>query len=338
MDRDGGGKVAKVAGAGLIGVLAIFGKVADDCGKAGLRASRSADDIARLGAKEADDFARLAPAGRKGAPHGAGPLGAPGYDALPPGGRLGVAEDLARHTGAGAEGLEQGARRAELTDEALKTAAEEGSLNMLDAWLSDDGESDEEDGEATDAASAPKPPWHTTPVLRVMWTFAPLAVDDLEAYLGRAPAAADLAGHGRLRNSDGALLMKPIFSGLPVSRSFGLREQLKAFVGYTLEGHDEQLRLWEGGAIAIDSLQSACLLRKQTCIVVACTRLDFAAASPCAATARSFLAASGRQKGPRAAIRVAIRARNEAKRDDIVIHAAAVVDGRPRFMHSRYGE
>ncbi|HMR76384.1 MAG TPA: hypothetical protein PKD61_14775, partial [Polyangiaceae bacterium] len=172
--------------------------------------------------------------------------------------------------------------------------------------------------------------------VRVLWTFAPLSADSLQAYLGHLPNSQERATQDRFRDS-AALVIKPVFSGLPVSKTFGLREDLKAFAGYTVSGDPTRLRLWEGApvkSIAITQLLSACLVRGQACMLLACTKLDWSSAEPCLLTARSLAEAATKQASRHAALRGAIAARNAAKRADLVIHSAAMVAGRPRFMRS----
>lgn len=317
MAEEGGSGLAKAVGVGAVGILAMLGKFADDCGRAGLHAGGAADDLARVGARQADDLARV----------GAKPAGELTH--LGSGRGAGVADDLTRAASpvALADDLSPGARSAELTDEALKAAAEEGSLTLLDTWLAG---SDEEQ-EAPEAAPGldPRP-------VRVLWTFAPLSVDSLEAYLGHSPDSRERAAHERFRDSD-ALVIKPVFSGLPVSKTFGLREDLKAFAGYTVSDDPTRLRLWEaapGNSILITQLLSACLVRGQACMLLACTKLDWSSAEPCMLTARTVVEAAAKHENRHAALRGAIAARNAAKRADLVIHSAAMVAGRPRFMRS----
>ena len=307
MAEGNGSAVAKAVGIGAVGVLAALGKFADDCGRAGLRAGGAADDLARVGAKPLDDLTHL----KAGRP-------------------AGVADDLARTSSpaALADELGPGARSADLSDEALKTAAEEGSLTLLDVWLSEQ-EEDEESHEA------PNPMLGSRPV-RVLWTFAPLAVDSLGAYLGHAPDQKERAGHQRFSDSAG-LVIKPVFSELPVSKSFGLRESLKAFSGYTRPDDPTRLRLWEGKAgdsVLITQLLSACLLKGQECMVLACTKSDLNASEPCLVVAKNVVKRAREAASSRAALKATVSARNAAKRHDLVIHTAAIVEGRPRFMHS----
>ncbi len=315
-DGNGSG-VAKAVGIGAVGVLAALGKFADDCGRAGVRAGGAADDLARVGARQADDLARV----------GAKPAG--DLTHLGSGRRMGVADDLARTASpaALADDLSPGARSAELTDEALKTAAEEGSLTLLDAWLA---EQDEDE-----APLEPNPTFGSRPV-RVLWTFAPLSGDSLEAYLGRSPNQEERSAHERFKDPAG-LVIKPVFSGLPVSKAFGLREHLKAFAGYTAPDDPTRLRLWEGKAgesIPITKLLSACLVKRQECMVIACTKLDLTASEPCLLVAKDLVKSATKAASPRAAIGKTISSRNAAKRADLVIHSAAIVEGRPRFMQS----
>lgn len=317
MAEEGGSGLAKAVGVGAVGILAMFGKLADDCGRAGLHAGAAADDLARVGARQADDLARV----------GAKPAGELTH--LGSGRGAGVADDLTRAASpvALADDLSPGARSAELTDEALKAAAEEGSLTLLDTWLA--GSDEEQEPPKVDPVLNSRP-------VRVLWTFAPLSVDSLQAYLGHSPNSQERATHERFLDS-GALVIKPVFSGLPVSKTFGLREDLKAFAGYTVSDNPTRLRLWEGAteeSIPITQLLSACLVRGQACVLLACTKLDWGSVEPCMLTARSLAEAATKQASRHAALRGAIVARNAAKRADLVIHSAAMVAGRPRFMQS----
>ncbi len=165
---------------------------------------------------------------------------------------------------------------------------------------------------------------------------SPFPVDSLEAYLGHAPDQKERAGHQRFTDSAG-LVIKPVFSGLPVSKTFGLRERLKAFSGYTLPDDPTRLRLWEGRAgnsVPIPQLLSAYLAKGQKCMVLACTKLDLNAGKPCLVTAKRIVKSATTAASPREALSACISSRNAAKRDDLVIHSAAMVQGRPRFMHS----
>ncbi len=69
-------------------------------------------------------------------------------------------------------------------------------------------------------------------------------------------------------------------------------------------------------------------------MVLACTELDLATPEPCILTAKNAVKSARKAAGQRAALHASISSRNVAKRDDLVIHSAAIVEGRPRFMQS----
>jgi hypothetical protein len=319
-----GSGLAKAAGVGFLGLLAILGKVGDDCGRAGLKAGGAADDLARAGATKVDDISRLTKVTEPGTLGRAGPIGAPGAV----GDELKVADDLARSASPSSVAAEAkaGGTTSDLTEEALKSAAEEGSANLLDAWLSEDEGTPTLDSIPVEAAQRQS---------LALWTFMPLSTDSLGSYLGRTATPREVAAHERIRNQGPVPILKPIFSGLTVSKSLQLSERLKTFIGYTVADDAQRFRLWEGGAVPISGLQAACLVRKQSCMIIACARMDLDAIKPCALVGRDLAKTAGSAATPREGIRQAIRERDAARREDVVIYSAALRDGRPRFLHSQ---
>ena len=318
--EDDKGGVAKAAGVGLLGVLAMFGRVADDCGRAGVKVASHADDMARFGVKGADDVARF---GVKGVddvaddvlrladdlPHSTrGPLGprgpAPVAD-LPP---LTKADEVYR--------------------ELVESAVEEGAYTALDAWL------EEDDGEGARAPSAVGRTLYPPPIVLALWSFLPLAESSLESYLGHAPTLAEYSGHGRFR-SDDKLIIKPVYSRLPFDRTFGLREELKVYVGYTAPGKPDHLRSWEAGPVPIRQLQRRCFGRRQACLVVACDGLDFDADQPCALAVMRLSKDLRRTASTRAALQRAVEWRQDEGRADLHFYATVVDDGKPRLLQTR---
>jgi hypothetical protein len=308
MSDDNSGSIAKAAGVGLLGVLGMLGKFADDCGRAGARVASSADDIARVGARGADDVAGFADdVARFGDDL---PL-PPRRGALPHAPGRGVDVPLSQADEAYAEVVE--------------TVVEEGAYTVLETWL------EEEDSDES-ASEVPTMPGRSGATVRVLWSFLPLSDASLEAYLGEVPSQGDIAGHERFRTTDKPVI-KPIFSGLTVGRSMGLAEPLKVFVGYVAERQDHLLT-WETGPAPIAALQATCLRQRQSCLMVACSEVDLDQPEPCAVAAVGLTKAIASAANVPRAIRSAVAWRNRYERDDMVFHVALVDGDEPRMLRS----